>query len=177
MGNLAVLSRDRIGANVWTPAFLSRPKGSAGKQSEDSLDDSIMVQVESVQSAKPRQTATAMNQKRVGTHRIIASNWQTSNRLTEPIDASSGNSFFMPRYLLEASRLHGRLSMPTMDEISISAGWPRMVPSATCHPCDTRLSTFNGTARQPSHLACTNPPPALRAVVRCSQVPRWGQTK
>jgi hypothetical protein len=27
------------------------------------------------------------------------------------------------------------------------------------------------------YLACTNPPPALRAVVRCSQVPRWGQTK
>jgi hypothetical protein len=26
-------------------------------------------------------------------------------------------------------------------------------------------------------LTCTKPQPALRAVVRCSQVPRWGQTK
>jgi hypothetical protein len=27
------------------------------------------------------------------------------------------------------------------------------------------------------YLACTTAQPALRAVVRCSQVPRWGQTK
>jgi hypothetical protein len=27
------------------------------------------------------------------------------------------------------------------------------------------------------YLACTTPSRALRAVVRCSQVPRWGQTK
>jgi hypothetical protein len=27
------------------------------------------------------------------------------------------------------------------------------------------------------YLTCTTPQPALRAVVRCSQVPRWGQTK
>jgi hypothetical protein len=26
-------------------------------------------------------------------------------------------------------------------------------------------------------LTCTNPQPAIRVVVRCSQVPRWGQTK
>jgi hypothetical protein len=37
----------------------------------------------------------------------------------------------------------------------------------------TRFSRFNGTARQPSPraLTCTNPQPALRAVVRCSQDP------
>jgi hypothetical protein len=42
-------------------------------------------------------------------------------------------------------------------------------------------AAFNGTARQPSldhgYLACTTPQPALCAVVRCSQVPRWGQAK
>jgi hypothetical protein len=41
----------------------------------------------------------------------------------------------------------------------------------------TRVSRFNGTARQPSQLTCTTPSPAPRAVIRCSQVPRWGQTK
>jgi hypothetical protein len=43
-------------------------------------------------------------------------------------------------------------------------------------------AAFNGTARQPSPVSGTllHPPPriaALRAVVRCSQVPRCGQTK
>jgi hypothetical protein len=42
-------------------------------------------------------------------------------------------------------------------------------------------AAFNGTASQPTLimgiLACTTPQPALCAVVRYSQVPRWGQTK
>jgi hypothetical protein len=42
-------------------------------------------------------------------------------------------------------------------------------------------AAFNGTARQPSPVMGTwHAPPriaALRAVVRCSQAPRWGQTK
>jgi hypothetical protein len=42
-------------------------------------------------------------------------------------------------------------------------------------------AAFNGTARQPSpvngYLTFTTPQPALRAVVRCRQVRRWGQTK
>jgi hypothetical protein len=42
-------------------------------------------------------------------------------------------------------------------------------------------AAFNGTARQPSPVLGTwHAPPrmaALRTVVRCSQVPRWGQTK
>jgi hypothetical protein len=39
--------------------------------------------------------------------------------------------------------------------------------------------TVNTTLKSPEngYLACTTPQPALRAVVRCSQVPRWGQTK
>jgi hypothetical protein len=42
-------------------------------------------------------------------------------------------------------------------------------------------AAFNGTARQPSHriwgLGMHHPAAGLTAAVRCSQVPRWGQTK
>jgi hypothetical protein len=42
-------------------------------------------------------------------------------------------------------------------------------------PIDARHTL---SAKQTSpHLTSTNPPRALRAVVRCSQEPRWGQTK
>jgi hypothetical protein len=38
-------------------------------------------------------------------------------------------------------------------------------------------AAFNGTAASSDALTSTTPHPALRGVVRCSQVPRWGQTK
>jgi hypothetical protein len=39
----------------------------------------------------------------------------------------------------------------------------------------TSVAVLPATRRR--SLACTKSPPALRAVVRCSQVPHWGQTK